>query len=104
MRGLVSSNEDEDIVHAPWRHGGLREQGSRSGSCGWITSFLGSTTVPRSQRPSGPWPLEGLVILPVTVLSGLACRPNLAGWMRRASTPDYLEYKRGKSATMPACC
>ncbi len=45
---LVAGNQDEDIVHAPWRHGEPREQGSRSGSCGWITSFLGSTTVPRS--------------------------------------------------------
>ena len=44
-----SNNEDEDIVHASWRHGEPREQGSRSGSCGWITSFLGSTLrVPRS--------------------------------------------------------
>jgi hypothetical protein len=104
MRGLASSNEDEDIVHAPWRHGEPREQGSRSGSCGWITSFLGSTTVPQSQRPSGPWLLESLEILSVTVRLGLACRPNLAGWMRVARTPDYLECYRGKSATMPACC
>jgi hypothetical protein len=43
MRDLASNNEDEDIVHASWRHGESREQGSRSGSCGWITSFLGST-------------------------------------------------------------
>jgi hypothetical protein len=40
---LGSEHQDEEIVHAPWRHGDLREQGSRSGSCGWITSFLGST-------------------------------------------------------------
>jgi hypothetical protein len=39
---LGESHEDEDIVHASWRHGDLHEQGSRSGSCGWITSFLGS--------------------------------------------------------------
>jgi hypothetical protein len=31
--------EDEDIVHALWRHGDHREQGSRTGRCGWITSF-----------------------------------------------------------------
>ena len=48
-RGLLvarfgeAGDQDEDIVHAPWRHGEPREQGSRSGSCGWITSFLGST-------------------------------------------------------------
>jgi hypothetical protein len=34
--------QDEDIVHAPWRHGEPREQGSRTGRCGWITSFLRS--------------------------------------------------------------
>ena len=34
--------QDEDIVRAPWRHGGSREQGSRTGRCGWITSFLRS--------------------------------------------------------------
>ncbi len=39
--GLSEKQQDEDIVRAPWRHGGQREQGSRSGSCGWITSFLG---------------------------------------------------------------
>ncbi len=42
---LVVQHEDEDIVRAPWRHGGKREQGSRSGSCGWITSFLGSPSM-----------------------------------------------------------
>lgn len=47
----ATDGQDEDIVHAPWRHGEVREQGSRSGSCGWITSFLGSTSVPRSHRP-----------------------------------------------------
>jgi HD superfamily phosphohydrolase YqeK len=31
--------EDEDIVHALWRHGEHHEQGSRTGRCGWITSF-----------------------------------------------------------------
>ena len=36
-----SWQQDEEIVHASWRHGDQREQGSRSGSCGWITSFLG---------------------------------------------------------------
>jgi len=35
----AAAREDEDIVHAPWRQGGLREQGSRTGRCGWITSF-----------------------------------------------------------------
>jgi hypothetical protein len=42
LPGSGDELEDEDIVRAPWRHGGQREQGSRSGSCGWITSFLGS--------------------------------------------------------------
>jgi hypothetical protein len=36
------SKQDEDIVRAPWRHGDLHEQGSRTGRCGWITSFLRS--------------------------------------------------------------
>jgi hypothetical protein len=30
------------MVRAPWRHGETREQGSRTGRCGWITSFLRS--------------------------------------------------------------
>jgi hypothetical protein len=30
------------MVRAPWRHGDTREQGSRTGRCGWITSFLRS--------------------------------------------------------------
>jgi hypothetical protein len=51
--------------------------------------------VPRAQRPSGPWLLESFEILSVTVRSGLACRPNLAGWARSARTPDYLETERG---------
>src|SRR5207245_9233870 len=34
-------DEDEDMVHAPRRRGDQREQGSRTGRCGWITSFLG---------------------------------------------------------------
>ena len=38
---LLVTNEDEDIVHALRRRRGLREQGSRTGRCGWITSFLG---------------------------------------------------------------
>ena len=36
-------SQDEDIVHASWRHGDSREQGSRTGRCGWITSFLRSS-------------------------------------------------------------
>ena len=47
--GIMASTEagadqskGEDIVHASWRHGGQREQGSRTGRCGWITSFLRS--------------------------------------------------------------
>jgi hypothetical protein len=35
---ILKSNED--IVHALWRHRDKREQGSRIGRCGWITSFL----------------------------------------------------------------
>ena len=35
-------NQDEDIVRALWRHGEYHEQGSRTGRCGWITSFLRS--------------------------------------------------------------
>ncbi len=31
----------EDIVHAFWRQKDKHEQGMRSGSCAWITSFLG---------------------------------------------------------------
>jgi hypothetical protein len=60
--------------------------------------------VPRAQRPSGPWLLESREILGVTVRSGLACRPNLAGWAHSARIPDYLETERDESATMPACC
>jgi hypothetical protein len=37
---LTQSVKCEDIVHALWRHGDKREQGSRIGRCGWITSFL----------------------------------------------------------------
>ena len=37
-KDILKSNED--IVHALWRHRGKREQGSRTGRCGWITSFL----------------------------------------------------------------
>ncbi len=36
----TSIEQDEDIVHALWRHRELHEQGSRTGRCGWITSFL----------------------------------------------------------------
>ncbi len=32
--------EEDDIVHALWRHRGIHEQGIPSGSWGWITSFL----------------------------------------------------------------
>ena len=32
--------QGDDIVHALWRHRDKHEQGIRSGSCGWITSFL----------------------------------------------------------------
>ena len=39
---LASICQGEDIVQAPWRHGELPEQGSRTGRCGWITSFLRS--------------------------------------------------------------
>ena len=35
----------EDIVHASRRRGDQREQGSRTGRCGWITSFLGIHTI-----------------------------------------------------------
>ena len=45
---LLMTNEDEDIVHASWRHGDPREQGSRTGRCGWITSFLRSLSPSRS--------------------------------------------------------
>src|SRR5574341_2028244 len=41
LPGLLS--RDEDIVRAPWRHGDQHEQGSRTGTCGWITSFLRRT-------------------------------------------------------------
>jgi hypothetical protein len=41
-RAGALGDQDEDIVHAPWRHGESREQGSRTGRCGWITSFLGN--------------------------------------------------------------
>ncbi len=42
LQGALHDEEkDEDIVHALWRHRGQHEQGIRSGSCGWITSFLG---------------------------------------------------------------
>ena len=34
------------MVRAPWRHGESREQGSRTGRCGWITSFLRSFPPP----------------------------------------------------------
>ncbi len=54
--------QDEDIVHASWRHGEPREQGSRTGRCGWITSFLRSA--PRSPSrgtPSHARPAHGLV-------------------------------------------
>jgi hypothetical protein len=41
-KASANGSQDEDIVHAPWRHGEPREQGSRTGRCGWITSFLRS--------------------------------------------------------------
>src|SRR6266508_5398414 len=37
----VGQYEDEDRVHALRRRRDQREQGSRTGRCGWITSFLG---------------------------------------------------------------
>ena len=40
------ANQDEDMVRASWRHGELHEQGSRTGRCGWITSFLRSHLIP----------------------------------------------------------
>jgi hypothetical protein len=43
---IATRDQDEDIVRAPWRHGGTREQGSRTGRCGWITSFLRSLGTP----------------------------------------------------------
>ena len=50
--GLMASTEasadqrkGEDIVHASRRRGDQREQGSRTGRCGWITSFLGIHTI-----------------------------------------------------------
>jgi hypothetical protein len=49
-------DQDEDIVHAPWRHGEPREQGSRTGRCGWITSFLRSTQRPSSRGSPGARP------------------------------------------------
>ncbi len=46
-------DQDEDIVHAPWRHGEPREQGSRTGRCGWITSFLRSHWHPKPGNNDG---------------------------------------------------
>ena len=40
---IATRDQDEDTVRAPWRHGESREQGSRTGRCGWITSFLRSS-------------------------------------------------------------
>src|SRR5207245_5491052 len=38
----ADQSKGEDIVHASRRRGDKREQGSRTGRCGWITSFLGN--------------------------------------------------------------
>jgi len=37
-QGRDISSADDDIVHAPWRHGEKHEQGTGSGSCSWIYS------------------------------------------------------------------
>jgi len=55
-------SRDEDIVRAPWRHGDQHEQGSRTGTCGWITSFLRRTgalvTRGGDQGSDGPFHLQ----------------------------------------------
>ena len=36
--GLLAMCQDDDTVHASWRHEGQREQGICRGTCRWITS------------------------------------------------------------------
>ncbi len=52
-------DQDEDIVRAPWRHGDQREQGSRTGRCGWITSFLRSLGTRQARSESLPVSVSG---------------------------------------------
>ena len=59
LKTRADRNQDEDIVHAPWRHGEPHEQGSRTGRCGWITSFLRR---PKSRLLDIKQALDGLLV------------------------------------------
>jgi hypothetical protein len=83
-------DQDEDIVRAPWRHGDSREQGSRTGRCGWITSFLRSLLATPALEAilsgfgadglevSGA-PVDPLVIPPADLPAGASTNPSGSG-------------------------
>ena len=48
------AGEDDDIVHASWRHEGKHEQGTGSGSCSWIHSKTDLTTFMLSESSRFP--------------------------------------------------
>jgi hypothetical protein len=83
------------MVRAPWRHGDPREQGSRTGRCGWITSFLRSSWQSRCAKRHGVrcrvarWSglqVDALAIPSVTLPAVWGPRGTRAGGVNRRGT------------------
>ncbi len=98
-----AGNQDEDIVHASWRHGEPREQGSRSGSCGWITSFLGSTycaPVPATIRAAKDLRVRAERLVTEQTGPSMSTEPDRRAV--RPSSPVPTRVRDGVDGTQPA--